>query len=247
MKNKLKTNCYLLKKQPFSESSILMQVFSDKLGMISVLAKGMHRNKHNQSLLLNILNEYEMVITEAQPGAMHILSELSVLNEYPTDLPLETWFTAQAGAEFITKLLIPEEEIPMFYLSLSKYLTYQKGVSINSIAIFWRFLLNCCAHLGIPVNLNVCTQCHKEIDTPAGYSAESGQLICDTCRLAMPTAYIFEPETSNLFRLLPYIGNYLSDLTISKESISQINHFFLQYISLQFHKPIYLKSLEYFR
>jgi DNA repair protein RecO len=247
MKNKIKTNCFLLKKQPYSESSILMQVFSDTLGLISVLAKGMHKQKAHQDFLLNVLNEYEMVITEASPSGMHILTELSLLSEYPTDLPLETWFTAQAGAEFLTKLLIPEGEIPLFYQTLSRYLTYQKGVSVNSIAIFWRFLLSIFTQLGIPIDLTKCSGCHKDLKVQAGYTADSGQLVCDDCFLTLRASYLLDPETSNLLTLLPVIGNYLNDLEISKDSIRQLNHFFMQYVSLQFHKTIYLKSLEFYK
>ncbi len=247
MKNKIKTNCFLLKKQPYSETSILMQVFSDSLGMISVLAKGLHKSKANQDFLLNILNEYEMVITEASPSGMHVLSELVIINEYPTDLPLETWFSAQAGVELLTKLLVTEEEIPLFYQTLSRYLTYQKSVPVNSIAIFWRFLISIFKHLGVPVNLEKCSCCHEVMERPAGYATDTGQLLCDKCLLTMQTTYILNPEASNLIVLLPIIGNYINDLEISKECIRQLNHFFLHYISLQFHKTIYLKSLEYFK
>lgn len=247
MKNKIKTNCFLLKKQPFSESSILMQVFSDKLGLISVLAKGMHKSKAHQDFLLNVLNEYEIVITEASPSGMHVLSELALISEYPTDLPLETWISAQAGAEFLTKLLLPEDEISLFYETFSKYLTYLKDVKINSIAVFWRFLFSIYKHLGIPVNLEKCSSCHKDIQIPAGYASDNGQLVCEDCILAMPTAYLLDPETASILVLIPLIGNYINDLVISKESILSLNHFFLNYVSIQFHKTIYLKSLEYFK
>ena len=224
-----------------------MQVFSDTAGLISVLAKGIRKSKQHEDMLLNILNEYEFIITNPTESGIHVLTEMTLLSEYPTDLPLETWFTAQAGAEFVTKLMLPEDEITAFYQALSQYLAYQKIVTVNSITIFWRFLMHSYKLLGVPINLNQCAHCHNAMDKPAGYTADTGQLVCDSCHLSLQTSYVFDPETSNLLNLLPMIGNYINDLEISRECIRQLNHFFLHYISIQFNKTIYLKSLEYFK
>jgi DNA repair protein RecO len=223
-----------------------MQVFSDTEGLISVLAKGIRKSKKHEDILLNILNEYEFVMTNPSQSGIHVLVEMTLLSEYPTDLPLETWFTAQAGAEFVTKLLLPDEEIISFYQALSQYLAYQKNMTTNSITIFWRFLMHTYKLLGVPINLTQCSHCHCEMEKPAGYTTDNGQLVCDNCYLTLQTAYVFDPETANLLMLLPVIGNYINDLEISRESIRSLNHFFMHYVSTQFHKTMYLKSLEFY-
>jgi len=80
MPGKLKTNAILIRKQPYSESSVLMQAFSDSLGMISVLAKGLRKTKQSQDFLLNVMNEYEMVITDVPAGNIHVLTEFTLLD-----------------------------------------------------------------------------------------------------------------------------------------------------------------------
>lgn len=246
MPAKIKTNCYLIKKQPYSESSVLMQVFSDCEGMTSVLAKGLRKSKQHQDFLLNVLNEYEFVLSAASNSGIHVLTEMSLVSEYPTDLPLETWSAAQAGAEILTKLILPEDEIPLFYKALKQYLDYLKSVSANPLAIFWRYLLHLYKLLGIPVNLNQCSICHAEMTKPLGYSADTGQLLCSKCFSAQEEAFLLQPEESNILMLLPVIGNYLNDLTILPENNKRLNHFFLNYISQQFHKNIRLNSLQIF-
>lgn len=221
-----------------------MQVFSDTLGLISILAKGIRKSKPQSVYLLNILNEYELVVTEPTQSGLHTLTELTLIREYPTDLPLNTWFNVQAGAEILTKLLIPHDEVPQFYLALSQYLDYQKQVQVNSIAIFWRYLLHLYKLMGIPVNLSLCSLCHKELIKPAGYSAQSGRLLCQDCLPISPEANMFTAEAISLISMLPTIGNFIKDLEISKQSEMQINDFLLSYLSLQFNKPIHLKCLQ---
>jgi len=243
---KVKTNCYLIKKQPYSESSILMQVFSDSLGMTSVLAKGLRKSKQHQDFLLNVLNEYEFVLSvPANPG-INVLTEMTLINEYPTDMHLQKWSAAQAGAEILTKIILHEEDIPLCYNALKQYLDYLKRVAINPIAIFWRYLLHLYKLLGVPVNLNQCSACHKEMQKPCGYSPDTGQLVCGNCFPSLSGAFPLEPEESNIIMLIPVIGNYLNDLTISPENCRRINHFFLHYISQQFHKNIQMNSLQIF-
>jgi DNA repair protein RecO len=246
MPDKIKTCGFLFRKQLYSESSVLMQVFSDSLGMISVLAKGLRKQKQHQDFLLNALNEYEFVLTCSPNSGIHILTEFTLISEYPTDLPMETWFSAQAGAEIISKLILPPEEMPAIYLALKQYLAYQKAVKSNSIAIFWRFLLHLYKLLGVPINLSICSSCHRNIGIPAGYNTENGQLICHGCQALLPVSSRFEPEVASVLQLLPVIGNYLEDLNLRPDTIQQINRFFLNYFSLQFHKPIQLNSLQYF-
>jgi DNA repair protein RecO len=259
MKIKLKTHCFLLKKQPYSESSFLLQVFAENHGLISILAKGMRKNKERQDILLNTLNEFEVIISEPATPGLYTLNELCLVNEYPADLPLETWICAQAGAELLTKLLIPQDEIPPFYLALRQYLTYQKAVTANPIAIFWRFTLHIIKLLGVPVVLNQCADCHCltgsrslygdtviEGKSICAYRADTGQLICNDCQLNYGTVHRLTPECISILELIPVIGNYLNDLSISAECLNQLNHFFLHYLSCQFHQPIHLKSLDYY-
>jgi len=144
----------------------------------------------------------------------------------------------------LTKLILPHDDIPQYYLALKKYLAYLPVITKNPIAVFWRFVIHICQLLGVPINLNKCSQCQNPIEKPSGYSAETGQLICSACQKAMAVSYEFSPEASRIIMLLPVIGNYLNDLDITKENIKQINHFFLHYISQQFYKNIYLKSLQ---
>lgn len=245
MTNKFKTKCLLIRKQPYKEHSALLHVFSDKYGFISVLAKGIYQD-NKKTDLLNILNEYEMILTLPSNAGLHILCELSLISEYRTDLPMPTWFCAQAGLEILSKIIIPVEEIPTYYNSLSSYLQYINGVEKNQIAIFWRFMLHICKLLGVQINLNQCSLCTLKMSAPAGYTADHGCLICNKCLVELPVSFNLSHEAGYILTILPVIGNFLNDLTITSEEIKQINHFFLNYLNQQFHKNITLKSMEYF-
>ena len=246
MANKIKTAAVLLKKQPYSESSSLIQFFTEKLGLISVLAKGLQRNKKGGAFLLNPLNTYEIVITDVPAGSLHILTEFTPLKEYPTDLPLSVWFAAQAGAEVLTKVLLSPEEAPNFYRSLQQYLDYIKEIKNNPVALFWRFLLHLYKLLGISLELNKCSVCQKEISAPDGYLIDTGRPLCRSCAYELEGVCLFNPETVYLLSVLPRIGNYLNDIVIERDAIIQIDDFLLNFLALQFRKTISLKSLQFF-
>lgn len=296
MKVKLKTRCFLLRKQLYSESSLILHVFAENLGMITILAKGLRKSKDRQEVLLNSLDEYEVIITEPATPGLYTLNDLCQLSEYPTDMPLQTWVCAQAGAELLTKLLFPLDETPQFYLALKQYLTYQRKVTANPITIFWRFVVHITKLLGIPIRLNTCGDCGADLgmfgntdqqaqttspvfdsgrdldfsssadyqsqhaakqdrssvnlpkaNSISAYRADNGQLLCSDCRLNYGTVYPLGAESIKLLQILPVIGNHINTLNISTESLEQLNHYFLYYLSCQFNQPIQLKSLDCFR
>ncbi len=246
MPAKIRTLGFLLRKQPYSESSLLLHAFTDTLGLASILAKGVQKGKKAQGFLLNLLGEYEFMLSSSPNSSLHVLTEFSTVSEYPTDLPLDTWFAAQAGAEVLTRLILPPEEVPAVYGALKHYLEYQKGVRCNAVAIFWRYLLHLYKLLGIPLSLKNCSRCHKDITAPSGYAADTGQPVCSACLKTGPIAVRFDAESVHLLKLLPVIGNYLDDVVIRPEDIRQLNRFLLDFYNRQFHQPLRLKSLQFF-
>jgi len=220
-----------------------LTVFSESEGLITILAKGIRKSKKQEYTLLNLLNEYELVFTEPAQGNLPILSELTLLKDFPTDLPLQTWIYAQAAVELITKVLLPAEEITLVYQLLSRYLDYLQRVQTNAVCIFWRFVLHLLNLMGIPINLYRCSACGKPQDGFSAYSPLTGQLLCDECQQKAPTSFSLNQESSHILSLLPQIGNYLEDLVLSDEMVRQLHHFFLYYLSVQFNRDIHLKSL----
>jgi DNA repair protein RecO len=246
MPEPLKTRAFLLRKQPYSESSLILQVFSEQSGQLSILAKGLYKNKQSGASMLNVMNEYEFIISDASEGKLHILKEFSVIREFPADLPLETWVCAQAGLELVSKLIINKEDAPLFYQALQSYLYYLEGVITNPITITWRFFLRIYKLLGIPIDMCRCSVCQSDMAAPRGFRTGTGQLVCPTCLPVLTDAVELSPEAGKILSLLPVIGNYINDIVLTPELIRSINFFFLNYLNCQFHNRTDLKSLHYF-
>ncbi len=136
----------------------------------------------------------------------------------------------------------------MFVIVFKKYLKYIKTVKVNGIAIFWRFLLKLFIIMGIEFNISECVLC-KKIDGLKAYYPQKHGFICESCyRSALEKLVIrMTKEQSELFRNLKQIGKMLDEITITKESISQINKIFLIHLSEHFHKKFHLKSLEMYK
>ena len=57
-----KTSGVVLRKIPYKETSLIIELFTPHLGKISVIAKGARREKRSDSGLLDLLNELDLVL-----------------------------------------------------------------------------------------------------------------------------------------------------------------------------------------
>ena len=235
----------ILKKIPYQETSLILDVFTEKLGTVSVMAKGVRKANSKTTGLLEILNELDLQLYKNPSSEWYIFKNADLIKAHLYETKFQTGVLMQAAAEIYKQLVLEQNESIQLYDILKQYLLYIKEVPKNGIAIFWRFLLKLFRLIGIEYNVKRCIECDLENRLAAYYPQRHG-FICEECLRPIHGSYIIKlnREQADIFTNLMQIGRMLEDLTISKPTIKQINRIFLLHLSEHFHQKFYLKSLE---
>ncbi|NQV17735.1 MAG: DNA repair protein RecO [Armatimonadetes bacterium] len=238
------TTGIIFRKTPFKETSLILEVFTQEFSKISVIAKGIKREKSKDLGLTEILNELELVLHKT--NEWYILKSATLIKSHLFEVDFNKNILMQAAVEIYRQLIIPEEDSKKLYELLIKYFNYLKQVNINGIAIFWRFLLRVLTISGIELNVISCVNCKKQKTDFMGYYPQKNGFICKNCyRPVLKNSIIkISDEVTSIFSNIYQIGNILNKIEISKSTINQINKIFLIHLSEHFHKKFHLKSLE---
>ncbi len=240
------TKGLIFKKIPFKESSLILEIFSNRFGKISVIAKGIRKEKNKNIGLIEVLNELELVLYKKPESQWYILKSASLIKPHLFNVKFQNNVLMQAGIEIYRQLKIPKEDYILLYDLIIKYIEYLKKVDSNGIAIFWRFLFKVFIVLGINIDIKKCIHCNHEKTNFFAYYPQKNGFICSDCYLPVFDSFIFKisEETSEIISNLNKIGAFLDKITISEKTINQINNIFLTHLSEQFNKKFYLNTLE---
>jgi DNA repair protein RecO (recombination protein O) len=235
----------ILKKIPYQETSLIMDVFTFELGTVSVMAKGVRKAKSKTTGMLEILNELDLVLYKNPSSDWYIFKNAELIKAHLYETDFRTGILMQGAAEIYKQLVLEHDDFADLYNLMHQYLLFIRTIPKNGIAIFWRFLLKLFRLIGIEFNVNHCVECGEENNFIAYYPQRHG-FICNNCYRPVFENYIFRlnDEQADIFANLMQIGKLLDELKISKQTISQINHIFLMHLSEHFHQKFYLRSVE---
>jgi len=244
----IKTKGIIFRKTPFKESSLILEVFSKDLGKISVMAKGIKREKNKSSGLIETLNELEFLLHKSPASEWYILKSQTLVKAYLFETDFRTNVVKQAAVEILRQLIISENDAENYYELLITYFDFIEKIKKNKIAIFWRFLLRIFKESGIDMNIQSCVLCHQSKNFTAFYPQKNG-FICEECfqPVMEESVIIISRKTSEILQKLEMIGKYIDAIDISKKESKQINRIFLLHLAEHFHQRFHLKSLEMYR
>jgi DNA repair protein RecO len=237
----------LLRKVVYRNSSLLLDIITPQAGKITILAKGV-RNPNNHFLsILEVGNELDILIQKSTTD-LYYFKQAELIHAYFHGIAYEPSLPYYAAVELYLQLSFPEEEALLFYQLLKEYFTYMKKVSINGIAIFWRFFLRLFHLYGIPIDFSKCCHCHSTLSGYKAYLPSMNGFLCDNCLTHKWTDVIFFVNGENdALKKMNHIGNCLNQLILTDQTIRSINSLLLNHMSEHFHKPFHLKSLQSIR
>ncbi len=245
MSRDIKTKGIIIKKINFRETSIILDVLTPEYGVISVMAKGIRKQKSKNTGLLEILNELELDLYKNPNSEWYIYKNSQIINAYLFNINLKTSILMQAPVEMIRQIIISIEDSQAIYQLLDTYLNYIRSIDKNGITIFWRFLLKLCKIIGIEFDITNCIECSQRKQFIAYFPQKHG-FICNECFHPVHNEQVFKvnENAADLISKLNHIGNYIDEISISKPTIKQLNRIFLTHLSEHFHNKIHLKSIE---
>jgi DNA repair protein RecO (recombination protein O) len=242
-----KCNAFALRITNYSDTSQIINFFSDKFGHIDVIAKGSRNPKSPYYGMLQPLAEYEIVIYKKE-ATLSLLKELSIIQDsFGLMDNLEKSSCAYAGAELYLQLLFETHEYKKFYDLLRDYFNYLRSISKNFIVVFWRFLLRILVLLGYPPRLSECSRCKtRNMKEFYGISFARDGIICVRCahRNSMKNIIKCTPECLEMLTSLKTIGMRLYSLQLSPSLIKEVNTILRLYLEHHLQHKIHLRSLD---
>jgi len=235
-----KTTGFILRKKQLGEADSLLIIFSDKLGKIKALAKGITKTYSKKAGHLDLLMLSDLELRENK-AYDYIIKEAKAINNFPI---LRSNLTKTLIAFHLTELIdktTPWGETNEKIFSLLKnsfdFLERVKYTKRKDLIYFiLLFKLNLIKLLGVRPKLNICLVCQKKISSKekAYFSPQKGGIVCSICQTPYSKESI-ELDKELIDQLTKMEDGKSENLYLFREEnfkkISQIIDFYIKLIS----------------
>lgn len=181
-----KTEALVLKRTDFSNTSQIVDLFTQDRGRIPVMAKGTRRYGNRAFRLVDLLYRGNVILLEKSTREVQILSDFEPLDHYPgLRCGLERYHAGLHLLHCLRKATRPEgEDRRLYSLSLRALSRFESAplerLPAEIMAFDYRFL----AVIGFQLMLERCPRCgvRHEAGADAYFHPRSGGCICRRCR-----------------------------------------------------------------
>ncbi len=239
----------VLKSKPFSNKDMLLTVFSDKEGKITMLAKGVRGTK--RSLLYTQPFAYsEFMLYKG--SSLYTVDQASLIESfYELRQDIEALSSAQYLMELVEQLpgeMISGDEPAILKLLLNSLYLLCKNVgdtlAIKKIKMM--FELKFCALCGFSPDLTACTQCGK---TEAGFWVYGEGMRCQDCGAFTPNAHRITISMANAVEyILKTDMAKAYKFSMSKEALDYlatlVENFIIHVFNRDFPSLTYYRTLD---
>ena len=230
----------ILSETNYSESSKILNVLTDKYGLIGIMSKGCRNLKSklrgvSRKLLYGKFNVYY------KPNGLSTLISIDVINSFSNTLTdLERISYASFILDLTIQVLRQTEDEEIFDLLKNTLIKIEEGLS--PIALTNILELKYLNYLGVSPNIDSCAICGstKQIVT---LSSSSGGYICKNC---YQDEVLTSEKTIKMIRMYYYVDIAgITKLEVSDEVTQEINRFLDDYYDR--YTGLYLKSKDFIK
>jgi DNA repair protein RecO (recombination protein O) len=245
-----KTKAFILKVNPYRESSCILYLFTEHHGLVHGVAKGVRRKKSGVPSLERGFCA-ELLLYTRPHRELHTLAAIAILDYYPgvrTDLYKNA--VRDMAFEVILATVSPDSPHPEIFSYLSRFLrlleTRPHAQCFPGMA--WRFLYDFSGLMGFGPNIDTCANCGGRLSGKAGafLFLESGTLMCCACAPLRGKGGEFLP---------PAVLAVLSETAgpehqeeiekLSGQEVRRISHQLARYCQYHFQHYADFKSIEF--
>lgn len=179
-----KTSAIVLRLVEFSETSLVVTLFTREFGKIGALAKGGRRLKGPFESALDLLALCRIVFLRKSSDALDLLTEAKLVRRFrPAGRDLSSLYAGYYVAELLSELTDEYDPHPeLFDLADETLAALSAGEAVARRVV--RFELGALRLLGHMPSLDACAECGAEM-APAGrvaFGLIDGGVLCKKCR-----------------------------------------------------------------
>ena len=183
----VKDTGFLLRKIPFSESSLILKAFTREHGLVSLMAKGARRASSRRRGLLEPVLHLQLLFPGFSRSELRVLGEVSLLRDFPAlrDNPVKQGL-ARLFAEVLLRYPPSESDADQFHDLL---LAAEEGLENSSSEPpvlrerLSAFVLEYCRISGFQPQFRVCARCGDRVSgSNIAFLMEQGGPVCSRCQ-----------------------------------------------------------------
>lgn len=170
MSDLVRDSAIILRVTPYSETSLILTVFSERHGKIGLMAKGARRKVKNGTALVPERGyEMEFVWAHKATRDLQIVREMSLLDaHFGTRTALEPLVMASSCIELVLRTQSDDDPHPELFAAASRLLKACELPGTARWPVFWKFHVVLLSQLGFAIHVNV-----GNIKSPVKLSGES--------------------------------------------------------------------------
>ena len=225
----------ILKIFPYSNTSIICNVFTEDRGKLTFIAKGIRKPKNPLLSILQPFNLLEFNYYYKKNRAMHLIKEADIVFSFNhLRNNLSTILIGSTILNIINRLF--EEEYPQEIVFRLTYKTLNQ-ISSNmehSKTLFLFFLFHLSKQLGFMPNINRCNSCNVLFEYDVIFSLSSNSLICSNCNIhnSLDSDLVISYESLSYLILINKTHiNSIMDIKISSLHLKELFHFLITFMN----------------
>ena len=240
------TDAIVLRTVNYSETSIIVTVFSKEFGKITLMAKGARKPKSPFAAQLEPMNIININYFHKDGRNIQLLKNSSFIEDSMNIR--DNFDSLNYGltiVEILDKLLHEHDIDPIIFRLSIRILLALKTAQINYDIVLSFFLLQLSIRLGFMPELNKCCNCSANLET-AKFDEHRGELICKNC--IHEGKINFSSRTINLLKaLLKTHIDHLHALKYDDQNLKELDSFLDYYSNFHLEGMLKVKSLKILR
>jgi DNA repair protein RecO (recombination protein O) len=245
----VKSEGIVLKAGRLRETSKIVNLYTDRFGKLTVVAKGALKPGSRFGADLEGCNHILAVIYRREGKEIDYLSSTDILNDFPkTKAELPKWTAACGACELVDKATSGEEAQAQLFASLLGTL---KGIEYSTsgrVAVhFWHFVLRLLEILGYRPDFSSCVKCRKRVEEDEVlFSAADGGLVCRNCSIEAEFYHKLSRSTAGKVSLLQKRrSENLSRINLTRSEKEEIRRVLPAFWKYHLGDKLDLKSFEF--
>lgn len=246
----LKSPGLILKKTPFSDSSLILKAYTRESGLVTLMAKGAKRPQSRFRGLLDFFTLDQFVYPAKSRTEIHTLTDASLIREFPR---LKADPARQALANVLLELYLkylpePSPSPPHFELLVERLERIDEArEAFDPVLELCDFLLALCAVSGFSPQFSACAHCGNDaLGFRTRLDPEAGGPVCAACAASGLGAGPSYP--ARLLRWLTRVQESGARAgRLPREEEAQAENFLLSFLGKHAGGARPVKSLDFYR
>ena len=238
------TDAVVLKSIDYSDSSLIVRLFTRDYGKVTVIAKGARRSKRGLGGMLKPPNQLSITYRHRDNRDIQTLTACEFAARHPgllTDMARST--AAMLAIEMLDKSVHEYDPQPLLYRLVAAFMAALGEADSDPTSLIHFYQLHLAVQLGFAPHLDRCVHCGKPLRT-AVVESVAGHLSCSRCRPSGGQRLSHESVVYLRGLQSTHITD-LASLTVDKKASEAAGQFLMGHLFAHVEGLDKLKSLDF--